>query len=390
LPTTPPPFVAHQPAFPVAPPPASPVAAPIVTPQSPAPPGLPLNTTNAHPRLAELLNAKLDQLPVRILEGHLAPVTHIVFTPDSTHLISTSNSHHVAIVGGRKTETAGDDNTVRVWEVASGKQIRKFLVNDGHGYPAQGLCVSPDGRLAAVCTSAAFVRPDGKAKVLVWEIATGRQTVNFLLPGNHAVRAIGFSADGRKLYVVRSGTRVHSISIPEGVDSGAVILEGQSLREAPFGTMLTSGCRFVLGGSWSGPVQLWDRQTGKLVRSFEGPTKVANAVAMSPRGTRIAAGAQDFSLRVWETATGQQIFGKQTLDAMVTSIAFSRDSKRLLTGGADGAVHIFDIGTQKEFRRLTGHTGIITCVVYSPDGRLAASTGADMSIRLWQLPHGPL
>ena len=205
------------------------------------------------------------------------------------------------------------------------------------------------------------------------------------------MRAVGFSPDGTTLYAVHSGTVLHSWSMADGTELGTIELQQQNPRETPFATIFTPGGRYVLGGLWvqANPpfgIRLWDRETGKPVRSFAGHTNLAQSVAMSPDGTHVASSADDFSVRVWETESGRQVACLDNLDSNVSSVAFSPDGKNIVTGGADSAVRVFNIAMQKERAHFSGHTGKVDCVGYSPDGRLVASGGNDKTIRPWQLP----
>jgi serine/threonine protein kinase/WD40 repeat protein len=336
-------------------------------------------------RKIEIKELLTKQSSNQVLEGHQASVRHLLFTPDGSRLISASNSNHVVVVKAGTIEDAGNDNTVRVWNVGSGQQIREFLVNEGRGYAPQGVAVSPDGRFVAACTSWEWGRPDGKSRLFLWDIASAMRLHHFLLPDGHAMRAVGFSADGKMLYAVRSGKGLHSWSMPDGKEVGTIDRENQAPNEAPFATTFTPGCRYVLGGVWNGMVRLWDRDTGKEVTSFKGHTKVPTAVAMSPNGTRILSSAGDFSVRMWETESGRQVFCLDNLDSNVLSVAFSSDGKRFLTGGEDGIVRMRDAASGKELASFTGHKAKVNCVAFSPNGQLAASGSDDKSIRLWKL-----
>jgi formylglycine-generating enzyme required for sulfatase activity/WD40 repeat protein len=333
-----------------------------------------------------LSNGEKGQSAIRVLLGHQARVRHLLFTPDGSRLISASNSNHDELKGGKNVNEPGNDNTVRVWVAGTGKQIRKFFVKEGFGYGPQGIAVSPDGRYVAACTSWDWGRSYTQPRVFVWDIAAGKRKYHFPLPGDRATRAVGFSPDGQTLYALRSGRGLHSWTMVDGKDSGKIDLEKQNPGEAPFATIFTSGCRYILGGLWGGHVRLWDRETGTEVRSFDGPAKVATGVAMSPDGAHILSSAGDFSVRMWETESGRQVFCMDNLDSNISCVAFSPDGKGFMTGGADGAVRVFDVATRKELVRFDGHTANVNCVAYSPDGRLAASASDDKSVRLWQLP----
>ena len=341
------------------------------------------------PNEAPTETLKLDLSLVHVFRGHAAPVKHIVFTPDGSRLISASNSNFTRRANGSNINDPGGDNTVRVWSLESGAQIRKLFVNEGIGYGPQGIGVSPDGRLVAACTSWDWGRSYAQPKVFVWDMATGTRKHYFPLPGDRAMRAVGFSKDGKTLHAYRCGTGVHSWSLAS-LEMTTIDLEEQNPSVVPFGTTFTAGCRYVIGGSWKQAkdpfsVNIWDRETGKLTKTFLGHKAVPACVAMSFDEALILSCSPDFSVRIWEVVSGRQILCIDNLDANVRCVAVSPSAKLLLTGGEDKTVRLWDISTSKQLARLEGHTDVINCVAFSRDGAFVASGSNDATVRLWRL-----
>jgi WD40 repeat protein len=59
-------------------------------------------------------------------------------------------------------------------------------------------------------------------------------------------------------------------------------------------------------GDFDGP-RLWDVETGKLLRQFEKPDGVVNAVTFSADGRKLAWGTIPGTVRLWDVETGNQI-----------------------------------------------------------------------------------
>jgi len=152
---------------------------------------------------------------------HNSSVNAVAFSPD-----------------GRKVATASYDNTARLWDVETGKQIQR-LEHDGSVY---GVAFSPDGKKLATASS------DSSARL--WDVRTGKQLQR--LEHDRSVNAVAFSPDGQKL-----ATASHD-------------------RTA----------------------RLWDVGTGKQLQRLEHDRSV-NAVAFSPDGQKLATASDDKTACIW-------------------------------------------------------------------------------------------
>jgi WD40 repeat protein len=96
---------------------------------------------------------------------------------------------------GRNILTGGSDGKVRLWDAESGKEIRQFI---GHSSLVVSVAFSPDGQRAL---SGGGFDPQHKDKVdgtiRLWEVATGKEVHRFekFLPSPGSVFA-AFSPDG--------------------------------------------------------------------------------------------------------------------------------------------------------------------------------------------------
>ena len=260
---------------------------------------------------------------IAVLTGHASPVNAVAFSPDGRTLAS----------GG----SDGDDGAVRLWDMATRRQIGGPLT--GHAGLMLAVAFSPDGTTLA--------SGGGDGNVRLWNVATRRPIGGPLTGPETSVNAVAFSPDGTTL--------------ASGDGIGTVRLWDVATRR-PIGGPLTSHASPVNAGTFI-PV---------------------NAVAFSRDGTILASGDGDGAVRLWDVATRRPIGGPLTGHAgSVNAVAFSRDGRTLASGGHDGTVRLWDVATRRQFGGpLTGHTGAVVSVALSPDGRTVASGGQDGTVRL--------
>ena len=109
--------------------------------------------TAGEDRIIRLWDLATGQL-VRELKGHKEWVFSVAFSPDGRLAYSTS--------GGPDLWKDGSDSAVRVWDLESGKELRKL---EGHKGRVFGVDVSPDGRQ---------VLTGGDTTVILWDASTGK------------------------------------------------------------------------------------------------------------------------------------------------------------------------------------------------------------------------
>src|SRR5262249_23303845 len=106
----------------------------------------------------------------------------VAFSPDLTRVAALSGPGDLP---GRPMKLL-----VRIWEVATGRQLHSIEVA-----PATALAFSPDGtRLAAICVG----RAGQSSQILVWDAATGRECARWEGPTGFAGN-LAFSPDGRRI-----------------------------------------------------------------------------------------------------------------------------------------------------------------------------------------------
>jgi WD40 repeat protein len=156
----------------------------------------------------------------------------------------------------------------------------------------------------------------------------------------------------------------------------------------------------ALSGGNDATVRLWDLQSGKEVRRFDGHTEAVTDLAFSPDGKQAFTCAHERSIRQWDVTTGQVLRVFPAFPTAMWRMALSPDGQRLLTGTGhrvgggwaafDQYARLLDVATGRELARFDGGTAGIGPVTMAPDGRTALVGCNDNTIRLLKLPEpGP-
>ena len=153
----------------------------------------------------------------------------------------------------------------------------------------------------------------------------------------------------------------------------------------------------VAGATWNNAIQLWDRHTGKSLKTLIGHTDLNTRsmsiafIAYSDDGKRLASvGWRDRTIRIWDVDTGQRLQTITALPERIYSVAYSPDSQSLVGGGSDSNIYFWDIGTGERLKTFTGHTSGVDSVTYSRDGTTLVSGSWDKTIRFWDASTGEL
>jgi WD40 repeat protein/3',5'-cyclic AMP phosphodiesterase CpdA len=143
----------------------------------------------------------------------------------------------------------------------------------------------------------------------------------------------------------------------------------------------------LASGHQSGYVRLWDLESGREIRRFEGHGNGIKSVAFSPNGKHLASGGGDETVRLWDIESGRELQRFEERGDPVRSVAFSPNGKRLAS--ADGTtVRLWDVDSDRGFRKFAWHGDLVRSVAFSPDGTRLASGGDDNIMRLWDVESG--
>jgi WD40 repeat protein/serine/threonine protein kinase len=285
----------------------------------------------------------------RTLPAHTAVVTGIAFSPDGQTLV-----------------TAAEDNSVRLWDVASWRQV-KLLVP----WP-QSVAFAPDGKILAIA---------GGSTVKLWDIAARCERAVF--PHSTVVAALAFSPNGKLLATgsLDNNVRVWDVAAQRPV--GTLRGHTQLLRTVAFSR---DGKILASGGS-DNTVRLWDVAALKEITTFRRHKSLVGSLSFSSDGKTLASASIDGTVQLYDVVTLQWRTSLPWQRTTIEPVTFSPDGKTLATGGGDGTVRMWDLETKIVVAMLRGHENPIKSLAYAPDGQTLVSGCYDGTVKVWDLSN---
>jgi small GTP-binding protein len=146
----------------------------------------------------------------------------------------------------------------------------------------------------------------------------------------------------------------------------------------------------ALSGSGDRSVRLWDLETGRCLRTFNGHTDLVQRVALSSDGRRAISGAEDGTVRVWDVETGDCLRVLEGHADSVLCVAWGSDQRHAISSGFDKTVRVWDVETGRCLRVLEGHTNQVWSVAWDSEQRHAVSGSCldDCTVRVWDVETG--
>lgn len=318
---------------------------------------------------------------LRKLQGHTDRVNAVAAyqTPDGTLVVSAS-----------------DDKTVRFSDAASGVELRRLAMHAGIG-TVRALTVAQTSEGMRMVISFAdyevsiIYNPDSGQETMVLEGHTGPATSAALYETADGLRVVTGSSDRTvRVWDANSGRELRSLG--EGhrgcITSVAILESPQSIR--------------IVSGGWDNVVRIWDADSGRELQALEGHTDAtldghadgvhSVAVYEAAHVARVVSGAADNSIRIWDPVSGAELrkLEGHTGDVYSVAVCWVLDEVRIVSGSADGTVRIWDPDSEQSLRRLKGHTTRVTCTeVYQTRASVRVVSGStDKTVRLWDAASG--
>lgn len=293
----------------------------------------------------------------RMMKGHINKVNSVHYSGDSKHCV-----------------TGSLDGKLIIWDTFSGNKVQVIPLRSAW---VMSVAYAPSGNYVAcggmdnMCTvydlnnrdssgAAKLVRElagyegflsscrfledkkiltgSGDMKICMWDLETGRKTVDFPAHNGDVV-SISLSSDGNT-YVTGSVDKT---------------------------------CR------------LWDVRDQKPKQTFFGHESDVNSVCFHPSGQAFVTCSEDKTARLFDIRSDQQValYEPPNKTSGFTSCGLSLSGRFLFCGSDDNNVHMWDTLKTQHIGMLTGHENRITSLSVAPNGIAVTTCSWDQHVRVW-------
>ncbi|OAX39081.1 Coatomer, beta' subunit [Rhizopogon vinicolor AM-OR11-026] len=144
---------------------------------------------------------------------------------------------------------------------------------------------------------------------------------------------------------------------------------------------------WLLTGLYNGSVNIYNHETGALVKTFEVSSVPVRCVKFIPRKNWFVAGSDDFQLRVFNYNTHEKVTAFEAHPDYIRCLTVHPTASIVLTGSDDMTIKAWDWDKQwKCIQVYEGHTHYIMNITFNPkDSNTFASACLDRTVKMWSL-----
>ncbi|XNO40718.1 trypsin-like peptidase domain-containing protein (plasmid) [Sinorhizobium meliloti] len=312
-------------------------------------------------RLWEAATGRQIGLPMR----HDSPIPGALFSADETRILSWS-----------------DDRTLRLWDAATAQQVGPHMHHDG---PVKGALFSKDEALILSWSEDNTLR--------LWDAASAQQ-IGLPMRHDSPVREAVFSKDGTRIlsWSEDSGSGQENTPTLRLWDAATAQPIGDPMPHDDriggiYGALFTKDDTIILSWSYS-TLRLWQAATAEQITPpmhQDGPIQRA---LFTNNENRILSWSNTGTLRLWDAATGRPIGRPMRHEGAVIGALFSKDETSILSWSYDNTLRLWDASTGEQMVPPMKHNGWVYEALFSKDESRILSWSGDNTLRLWDTATG--
>ena len=335
------------------------------------------------------------------LHGHEDDITALAFSPDGQFAI-----------------TAGDDRTVRLWELPSCRCLRTFTIPkhtidavyfDPNNFFALSVTAGGLMRLwsvAILCRPKAFRAPLQLSNVTSAEEAGRQQSEMEQLCSEirQAVKqkdytvALEWIEKGKKLNGWESartlleaegiGDNIKRHTVRESFDSALCTHTLRGHTDSVTCIAVSLDANIIASAGEDAVIQVWNITEQKRVADIEGHQDQVRSIALTTDAKFLISGSRDGSVRIWNIATGQCVRTFSERIMTITKIALHPQGRTVAIADGSGVIILWDVLENTVLARFSCQNGGVRALRFSRDGHYLVVGGDDSSVTIWNIRTG--
>ena len=337
------------------------------------------------------------QKKIGSLLGHEGNITALAFNSD-----------------GRFAITAGDDRTVRLWELPLCRCLRTFTV------PKQtidALYLDPNGHFALSATAggvlrlwsvAILCRPKAFRAPLQLSLVTSaeeagrqqsemeqlcheiRQSVrqNDYAAALHWIEKAktrgGWESARYSLEIDGIGDTLRRRTVRESFDFALCTHRLSGHQDAVTSLAISLDANLIASAGRDGEIRVWNIAEQRCVANLEGHRDEVRSIAMTADAKFVLSGSRDGTVRIWNIETEKSVRKFSEKLMTLTKIALHPHGKIIAIADGAGTVLLWDVLSNSVTTRWTSKNGGISALQFSRDGHYLAAGGSEGTVTIWK------
>lgn len=309
-----------------------------------------------------------------MLHGHERAITQIRYNREGDLLFSSAK-----------------DTQPNVWFSINGERLGTYK-----GHTGAVWCLDVDWETTKLLTGSA----DNTCRL--WDVETGKQLLDFSTKS--AIRTCGFSFSGNLIMYTTDKAMgqpcemlVYDLRDHDQIRNNEPLWTVQMPKSKVTSAIWGPLDELIITGHENGDLCQWDVKAQADVMTTSEHTKQINDIQLSKDMNVLITASKDATAKLFDTYSMQH---KKTFktDRPVNSAAISPNKPHVVLGGGQEAMDVTTTSTrigkfdarfyhmvfEEEFGRVKGHFGPINSVAFHPDGKGYSSGGEDGYIRVHQ------
>ncbi|MEO2033491.1 MAG: c-type cytochrome domain-containing protein [Planctomycetaceae bacterium] len=290
---------------------------------------------------------------------------------------------------GKTVATAGVNPVIQLWDATTGQAVDTLT---GQSAAVSQLAYDMDSGLISVSVDKTLVvwetRPD-------WQLAAtlGPKTDTPLAVNDSTfvgrVLSLDFSRDGSRLATGGGDPSRSGELMVWDVAKRTLVKEFKDAHsDTVFGVEFSRDGKFLLSGAADKFVKIFELESGKHVKSFEGHTHHVMDVSWQADGSVVVSAGADNAIKIWNVETGEQKRTISNYSKQVTAIQFVGVGENIISCGGDKSVRFHKTSNGQNYRSFSGATDFMYAAAASRDESIVIAGGGDGVLRIWNGKNG--